>query len=146
VPRRVRRERARHAGAFPCARFTADLDEALVDVVALATPVPLHAEMTIRVLPSREAFLRREADGDHRLGCGGGRGRRRGQRPAPSWSAIFSSSTPGDGHRQAVIDDGELGRTLYVHGKRLNFGKLRADENVLWSRTAHDVTGVAPGR
>ena len=34
--------------------FTADLDEVLaddtVDAVALATPVPLHAEMAIRVL------------------------------------------------------------------------------------------------
>src|SRR4051812_17316999 len=46
--------RARHAPAFPGARFTADLEEVLaddsLDAVALATPVPLHARMAIDVL------------------------------------------------------------------------------------------------
>jgi predicted dehydrogenase len=39
-----------------------------------------------------------------------------------------------------LIDDGELGRVLYLYGNRLNLGKLRADENALWSLGAHDVS------
>ena len=71
--------RARHATAFPDARFTADFGEVLadesLDAVALATPVPLHAEMAIRVLEAGEHCFGREADG-HDLG--GRRGYRRG--------------------------------------------------------------------
>jgi predicted dehydrogenase len=39
-----------------------------------------------------------------------------------------------------LIDQGELGRILYIYGNRLNLGKLRADENALWSLGAHDVS------
>ena len=46
------RERVREA--FPSARLTGDLDEVLadegVDAVALATPVPTHAPLAVRVL------------------------------------------------------------------------------------------------
>ena len=54
VLRRVRREPRPPRRRVPGARFTADLDEALVDesvdAVALAEPVLLHAEMVMRVL------------------------------------------------------------------------------------------------
>src|SRR3954449_11839722 len=39
-----------------------------------------------------------------------------------------------------MIDAEELGSLLYVYGNRLNLGKLRADENALWSLGAHDVS------
>ncbi len=35
---------------------------------------------------------------------------------------------------------GELGDIHYVYGNRLNLGKLRAEENALWSLGAHDVS------
>ena len=48
--------RARLAGQYPSARFTDDLAEVLadpeVDAVVLATPVPTHAELAVRVLES----------------------------------------------------------------------------------------------
>ena len=39
-----------------------------------------------------------------------------------------------------LIDGDELGELYYVYGNRLNLGKLRADENALWSLGAHDVS------
>ncbi len=39
-----------------------------------------------------------------------------------------------------LIDEDELGSLFYVYGNRLNLGKLRADENALWSLGAHDVS------
>jgi predicted dehydrogenase len=40
-----------------------------------------------------------------------------------------------------LTDSGELGeRIYYIYGNRLNLGKLRADENALWSLGAHDVS------
>ena len=54
----VEENRARVAPMFPGARFTAELDDVLddgtVDAVALATPVPTHAALAIRV-PCRAA-------------------------------------------------------------------------------------------
>jgi predicted dehydrogenase len=47
---------------------------------------------------------------------------------------------PGVIKLKQLIDEGELGRVLYIYGNRLNLGKLRADENALWSLGAHDVS------
>jgi predicted dehydrogenase len=43
---------------------------------------------------------------------------------------------------KALLDGGELGELYYVYGNRLNLGKLRADENALWSLGAHDVSVI----
>jgi len=39
-----------------------------------------------------------------------------------------------------MIDSGELGRIRYIYSNRLNMGKLRREENVLWSFAPHDVS------
>jgi UDP-2-acetamido-3-amino-2,3-dideoxy-glucuronate N-acetyltransferase len=38
------------------------------------------------------------------------------------------------------IDAGELGDIRYIYSNRLNIGKLRAEENVLWSFAPHDIS------
>jgi predicted dehydrogenase len=49
---------------------------------------------------------------------------------------------PGVGKLKEIADSGELGQIHYVYSNRLNLGKLRADENALWSLGAHDVSVV----
>jgi UDP-2-acetamido-3-amino-2,3-dideoxy-glucuronate N-acetyltransferase len=39
-----------------------------------------------------------------------------------------------------MIDDGELGKIRYIYSNRLNIGKLRTEENVLWSFAPHDIS------
>jgi UDP-2-acetamido-3-amino-2,3-dideoxy-glucuronate N-acetyltransferase len=39
-----------------------------------------------------------------------------------------------------LIDRGELGRIRYIYSNRLNIGKLRTEENVLWSFAPHDIS------
>jgi UDP-2-acetamido-3-amino-2,3-dideoxy-glucuronate N-acetyltransferase len=41
---------------------------------------------------------------------------------------------------KALVNDGVLGRIRYVYSNRLNMGKLRREENVLWSFAPHDVS------
>jgi predicted dehydrogenase len=41
-----------------------------------------------------------------------------------------------------LIEAGTLGSLYYIYGNRVNFGKLRAEENALWSLGAHDVSVV----
>jgi len=38
------------------------------------------------------------------------------------------------------IEAGELGDIRYIYSNRLNIGKLRAEENVLWSFAPHDIS------
>lgn len=41
-----------------------------------------------------------------------------------------------------LIDKGELGRIEYIYSNRLNIGKLRNEENILWSFAPHDISTI----
>ena len=41
-----------------------------------------------------------------------------------------------------LIDEGELGRIQYIYSNRLNLGKIRSEENILWSFAPHDVSVI----
>ena len=41
-----------------------------------------------------------------------------------------------------MVDKGELGRIQYIYSNRLNLGKLRIEENVLWSFAPHDISVI----
>jgi UDP-2-acetamido-3-amino-2,3-dideoxy-glucuronate N-acetyltransferase len=41
-----------------------------------------------------------------------------------------------------LISAGELGRIQYIYSNRLNLGKIRREENILWSFAPHDVSVI----
>jgi UDP-2-acetamido-3-amino-2,3-dideoxy-glucuronate N-acetyltransferase len=41
-----------------------------------------------------------------------------------------------------MIREGELGRVQYIYSSRLNMGKLRTEENILWSFAPHDISAI----
>lgn len=41
-----------------------------------------------------------------------------------------------------IIDSGELGRINYIYSNRLNLGKIRSEENILWSFAPHDISVI----
>ena len=41
-----------------------------------------------------------------------------------------------------LIDKGELGKIRYLYSNRLNIGKIRAEENILWSFAPHDISVI----
>jgi UDP-2-acetamido-3-amino-2,3-dideoxy-glucuronate N-acetyltransferase len=41
-----------------------------------------------------------------------------------------------------LIDRGELGRIQYIYSNRLNLGKIRREENILWSFAPHDISVI----
>ena len=41
-----------------------------------------------------------------------------------------------------LIQAGELGRIQYIYSSRLNLGKLRTEENILWSFAPHDISAI----
>ena len=138
--------RERVAGRFPQARLTGDLDEVLadpaLDAVALATPVPTHAEFAVRVLEAgKHCFVEKPlaqsvADAERAVAAAEASGR-------VLMVGHLLEYHPGVQRLKQLTDSGELGdRIYYIYGNRLNLGKLRADENALWSLGAHDVSVV----
>ncbi|HPS93579.1 MAG TPA: Gfo/Idh/MocA family oxidoreductase [Deltaproteobacteria bacterium] len=41
-----------------------------------------------------------------------------------------------------LIRDGELGRIHYIYSNRLSFGKIRREEDILWSFAPHDISMI----
>jgi len=41
-----------------------------------------------------------------------------------------------------MIDKGELGKIQYIYSNRLNLGKFRTEENILWSFAPHDISVI----
>jgi UDP-2-acetamido-3-amino-2,3-dideoxy-glucuronate N-acetyltransferase len=39
-----------------------------------------------------------------------------------------------------MVDKGELGRIHYIYSNRLNLGRFRTEENILWSFAPHDIS------
>jgi predicted dehydrogenase len=128
---------------FPGARVTADLGAVLaddrVDAVVLATPVSTHETLAIQVLEAgkhcfvEKPMARSEAGAQAVVAAAEAAGR-------TLMVGHLLEYHPGVVKLKELIDGGELGRVLYIYGNRLNLGKLRADENALWSLGAHDVS------
>ncbi|MGE0824673.1 MAG: Gfo/Idh/MocA family oxidoreductase [Candidatus Binatia bacterium] len=41
---------------------------------------------------------------------------------------------------KTLVDSGELGRLQYIYSQRLNLGRIRREENILWSFAPHDIS------
>ncbi len=43
---------------------------------------------------------------------------------------------------KAMVRDGELGKVQYIYSNRLSLGKVRREENILWSFAPHDIAVI----
>ncbi len=131
---------------FPGVRTCATLQEMLsdpsIDAVALATPVPTHASLAVSVLEAgKHCFVEKPlaqsvADAERAVAAAAGSGR-------ILMVGHLLEYHPGVRRLKELTESGELGdQIFYIYGNRLNLGKLRADENALWSLGAHDVSVV----
>jgi predicted dehydrogenase len=138
------RERLAQAfpGAIPTGDFGELLDDPSLDAVVLATPVPTHAELAIRSLDAgKHCFVEKPlalsaADAQRAVDAAQRAGR-------VLMVGHLLEYHPGVRKLKELTESGELGEEIYyIYGNRLNLGKLRADENALWSLGAHDVSVV----
>ncbi len=49
---------------------------------------------------------------------------------------------PGINKIKSYLKNGSLGEVLYLYAQRLNLGKVRKDENCLWSLAPHDISVI----
>ena len=115
------------------------LEDPLIDAVCVATPAVTHARTARAALEADKhvlvekplAICSREARGLAELA------RERGKILMVGHLLWYH---PGILKLKELIDRGELGRVLYVYSNRLNLGKIRREENILWSFAPHDIS------
>lgn len=49
---------------------------------------------------------------------------------------------PGILKLKEIVSNGDLGKINYIHSTRLNLGKFRTEENILWSFAPHDISVI----
>ncbi len=135
--------RAKLTDAFPGVHTSAEIDELLadpeLDAIVLATPVPTHAELAVRVLEAgKHCFVEKPlattvADAQRAVDAAEQAGR-------ILMVGHLLEYHPAVTRLKELLDADELGSLYYVYGNRVNLGKLRAEENALWSLGAHDVS------
>jgi predicted dehydrogenase len=135
----------RWGAAFPSARTTASLDDLLadesLDAVVIATPVPTHAELAIRVLAAgKHCFVEKPLGLDEEQAASVVDAARASGRVLMVGHLL--EYHPGVDQLSELIRAGELGDLRYIYSNRLNLGKHRPDENALWSLGAHDVSVI----
>ena len=137
--------RGRLERSFPTARSTGELSDLLadeqLDAIVLATPVPTHAELAIAVAGAgKHCFVEKPlattaADAERAVAAAVDAGK-------ILMVGHLLEYHPAVARLKELADSDELGGLYYIYGNRLNLGKLRADENALWSLGAHDVSVV----
>jgi predicted dehydrogenase len=136
---------AEFAERFPNARVTGDFGELLaaedVDAVVIATPVPTHFPLAKAALEAgKHVFVEkppamRVAEMEELIALA----EARGLVLMPGHLLLYH---PGVQKLKEIVDSGELGDVLVVYGNRQNLGKIRKDENALWSLGVHDLSVI----
>jgi UDP-2-acetamido-3-amino-2,3-dideoxy-glucuronate N-acetyltransferase len=105
----------------------------------LATPAVLHFDMARRALLARkDVFVEKP------LALGADEGEELVELAAKNRCVLMVGHIlqyhPAVRKLKELIDGGALGRIEYVYSNRLNMGKIRTEENILWSFAPHDIS------
>ncbi len=135
--------RTRALSLAPGARTGSRLADALaaddVDAVVLATPALCHADHARAALKAgKHVFVEkplamRAADAESVVNAAEASGR-------TLMVGHLMLYHPAVDRMRDMLAGGELGRVFYLYALRVNLGRLRHDENALWSLGPHDVS------
>jgi predicted dehydrogenase len=129
--------------SYPSLTATADASRALsdpeVDAVVIATPASSHHALASQAIAEGKHLLIEKplcvsVEQAQDLVA---RAHRAGVVLMVGHVFLFNSAIR---RMKQLIDDGELGRVLYVDAIRTNLGPVRDDANALWDLAAHDIS------
>jgi predicted dehydrogenase len=109
--------------------------------VVIATPAETHAELTAAALQAgKDVFVEKPlaltyADGIELV-------RLAARKQSILMVGHVLEYHPAILRLRALIADGELGKLQYIYSNRLSLGKIRREENILWSFAPHDIAVV----
>lgn len=129
------------AAGVPAVSFEQALTDPEVTAVVIATPAATHAQLATRALEAgKDVFVEKplaleveDAIALSALADREGRVLMVGHlmQYHPAFDAL-----------RKVVADGTLGRLQYLYSNRLNLGRFRREENILWSFAPHDVSMI----
>tara|TARA_B100000902_G_C27322441_1_gene925648 strand:- start:7209 stop:8195 length:987 start_codon:yes stop_codon:yes gene_type:complete len=121
--------------------FAAILESPDIDGVVLAVPAPHHASMALEVMNSgkhvyvekplamdkveAEAMIESAKENNVHLMVG----------HLLQYHPVFIAV-------RSLVDSGELGSLRYIYSNRLSLGKVRSEEDVIWSFAPHDISMI----
>ena len=127
----------------PRARYDRDADRVIadpeIDAIVVASPAPTHAALAAAVLHARKHLLVEKphattsaaaielAAAASRAGVVGMVGHLMVYHPAVA-------------RLRGLLQSGSLGALRYLHSTRVNLGRIRTDENALWTFGSHDLS------
>ncbi len=138
------RERlARAGGVVPQAKAVTDARELLdipgLEAVAIAAPAPVHGRLARMFLEAgkdvyvEKPFTLDVVEAEELVALAEAKGR-------VLMVGHLLEHHPAVAKLKAMIEAGELGRVQYVYSQRVNLGRVRSDENALWSFAPHDLS------
>ncbi len=139
---RVRREAK---AAFRGVRATADfddlLDDAKVRAIAVASPAILHYELARKALQAgKDVFVEKPLA--LKVGEAEELVERARRRKRILMVGHILEYHPAILKLKEFVDSGDLGEIHYMYSNRLNLGKVRKEENILWSFAPHDISVI----
>ncbi|MEE4353896.1 MAG: Gfo/Idh/MocA family oxidoreductase [Desulfatiglans sp.] len=117
------------------------LDDASYTAVAVATPAETHYRMVKEALQAGKhvfvekplALLEEEGIELHELAQ---------ERKRVLMVGHLLQYHPAVVRLKQLVSEGDLGKIQYIYSNRLNLGKIRREENILWSFAPHDISVI----
>jgi UDP-2-acetamido-3-amino-2,3-dideoxy-glucuronate N-acetyltransferase len=135
----------KYAQQYPGVRFQKDfvgvLSDPSITAIALATPAISHYEMAKQaLLAGKDVFVEKPLaidvkHGEELVKLAQAKGR-------ILMVGHILRYHPAILKLQQLIRDGTLGKINYLYSNRLNIGKIRTEENILWSFAPHDISVI----
>ena len=125
----------------PHAKVVADVDEvlnALVEGVVIATPAETHYELARQaLLAGKDVLVEKPLALTYEQGAELVKLAERQGRILMVGHVL--EYHPGIVRLLELVRSGELGKVRYIYSNRLSLGKVRREENILWSFAPHDI-------
>jgi predicted dehydrogenase len=130
--------RGRFSGVRTQTDVRVALDDASIKAVVIATPAETHCNLaTLAIEAGKDVLVEKPltldvAEGERLVKLADGRG-------AILMVGHLLEYHPAVRRLRELVECGELGELRYIYSNRLNLGKVRREENILWSFAPHDI-------
>jgi UDP-2-acetamido-3-amino-2,3-dideoxy-glucuronate N-acetyltransferase len=121
--------------------YAALLSDAAIDAVAISAPAVLHCDMVKKALESgKDVYVEKPlsltvAEGEMLVDLAG-------KTKKILMVGHILQYHPAVVKLKELVSSGALGKIDYIYSNRLNIGKLRTEENILWSFAPHDISVI----
>ena len=130
-----------YPGVGTCVKFSEVLENPEVDAVAIATPAVSHYTIAkAALLAGKDVFVEKP------LALEVSEGQELVTLAAQQQRILMVGHIllyhPAIHKLKELIDSGALGKIQYLYSNRLNIGRIRVEENILWSFAPHDISVI----